>query len=74
MRTSLKIIIIVCLFTQGSVYTFIGSSDSSGCGERVKDIFNFTAPCPEPPCTFDGVHQPPLMGDFMVSVCRRSEV
>ncbi|KAI9031483.1 nucleoside diphosphatase gda1 [Hyaloraphidium curvatum] len=27
-------------------------------------LFNQSSPCPEPPCGFDGVHMPPLDGEF----------
>ena len=41
--------------------TLIGSGVSwDGCVARVQEIFDKDIPCPFPPCSFNGVHQPPL--------------
>lgn len=47
-----------------TVFIFRGTSDPVSCQAITRSIFNFSAPCPVPPCTFDGVYQPPLAGQF----------
>lgn len=45
-------------------YTFIGTANETECDKAVMSIFNFTAPCPLNNCTFNGVYQPPVYGEF----------
>lgn len=47
-------------------YAFEGSSDSEKCNEMAHKIFNFSAPCGHTAekCTFNGVYQPALAGEF----------
>ncbi|XP_037532333.1 ectonucleoside triphosphate diphosphohydrolase 3 [Nematolebias whitei] len=41
----------------------VGDPDSRKCGEIVKSIFDFKT-CSSSQCSFDGVEQPPVTGDF----------
>lgn len=43
----------------------VGAPDSDKCGEIVRSIFDLTN-CPSGNCSFNGVEQPPVSGDFMV--------
>lgn len=45
-------------------YTFIGTGNTTECEAAVMNIFNFSAPCPLENCTFNGVYQPPVYGQF----------
>ncbi|XP_060570856.1 ectonucleoside triphosphate diphosphohydrolase 1-like [Ruditapes philippinarum] len=45
-------------------FTFIGTGDEEECRAIVKSLYNFSAPCPMEPCTFNGTYQPPIQGDF----------
>ncbi|XP_077576876.1 ectonucleoside triphosphate diphosphohydrolase 3 [Stigmatopora nigra] len=45
-------------------YNFIGSGNSEQCKRMTKSIFNFTT-CSSAHCSFDGVEQPPVTGEFM---------
>ncbi|KAL4231435.1 Ectonucleoside triphosphate diphosphohydrolase 3 [Mactra antiquata] len=45
-------------------YTFTGTGEEEECIDAVKQLYNFTAPCPVPPCSFNGTYQPPVVGDF----------
>jgi len=44
----------------------VGTSSSDECGRLVKSIFDFKT-CSSPQCSFDGIEQPPVEGDFMVT-------
>ncbi|XP_033102855.1 ectonucleoside triphosphate diphosphohydrolase 8-like [Anneissia japonica] len=48
-----------------SKYYFSGSSDPEACLVKVRELFNFSAPCEIEPCSFDGVYQPPPYGKFL---------
>lgn len=43
----------------------VGSGNSDVCKMLVKSIFDFKS-CSSPQCSFNGVEQPPVSGDFMV--------
>ena len=53
---------------QDTNYTFIGSANETECKTAVDSLFNWTAPCPIEPCTFNGVYQPQVYGQFYVSM------
>ncbi|XP_037639389.1 ectonucleoside triphosphate diphosphohydrolase 3 isoform X1 [Sebastes umbrosus] len=42
----------------------VGTNDSDKCSSIVKSMFNFTT-CPSSQCSFNGIEQPPVTGDFM---------
>lgn len=44
--------------------TFVGEGAHEGCLEIVRGILNKNAVCLAPPCSFDGVHQPPISEAF----------
>lgn len=46
--------------------TLEGRSNASGCLAAVKKLFNFSACGQSQDCTFDGVYQPPVSGQFIV--------
>ncbi|XP_071946776.1 ectonucleoside triphosphate diphosphohydrolase 3-like [Antedon mediterranea] len=53
-------------FTENDIkYFFIGTSDPDECLVKVHNLFNFSAPCEDEPCSFDGVHQPTPYGKFV---------
>lgn len=43
----------------------VGAADSDKCSSIVKSIFDFKT-CSSSQCSFNGVEQPPVTGDFMV--------
>ncbi|XP_028282269.1 ectonucleoside triphosphate diphosphohydrolase 3 [Parambassis ranga] len=45
-------------------YFLVGVADSDSCGNIVKSIFDFDN-CSSSQCSFNGVEQPPVTGDFM---------
>ncbi|KAL7874368.1 hypothetical protein SRHO_G00053380 [Serrasalmus rhombeus] len=45
--------------------TFFGQSDPAGCKNLVKRIFDFDSCQGKENCSFEGVYQPPVTGDFM---------
>lgn len=45
--------------------SMVGAADSDKCRSIVKSIFDFKT-CSSPQCSFSGVEQPPVTGDFMV--------
>ncbi|XP_015245012.1 PREDICTED: ectonucleoside triphosphate diphosphohydrolase 3 isoform X2 [Cyprinodon variegatus] len=45
-------------------FFMVGKSDSKKCGEIVKSIFDFKN-CSSKMCSFNGVEQPPVTGEFM---------
>ncbi|KAL8578489.1 hypothetical protein ACOMHN_028761 [Nucella lapillus] len=52
---------------EGTVFSLQGESNATACRAIVKEhLFNLTAPCPQacPRCSFNGVCQPPVYGDF----------
>lgn len=46
--------------------TLEGRGDASGCLAAVKKLFNFSACGQRQDCTFDGIYQPPVSGQFIV--------
>uniref|UniRef100_A0A3B5MBQ4 Ectonucleoside triphosphate diphosphohydrolase 3 n=1 Tax=Xiphophorus couchianus TaxID=32473 RepID=A0A3B5MBQ4_9TELE len=54
-------------YNSGQEFYMVGGSDSEKCGQIVKSIFNFQN-CPSKQCSFNGVEQPPVTGDFMVTL------
>ncbi|NWX67017.1 ENTP8 diphosphohydrolase, partial [Promerops cafer] len=48
-----------------SSVTLEGRGDASGCLAALRRLFNFSACGQSPDCTFDGVYQPPLRGQFI---------
>uniref|UniRef100_S4RD95 Ectonucleoside triphosphate diphosphohydrolase 2 n=1 Tax=Petromyzon marinus TaxID=7757 RepID=S4RD95_PETMA len=46
--------------------TFRGTANPAECSNTISSIFNFSA-CSSPNCTFDGVWQPPVRGQFLVT-------
>lgn len=46
--------------------TLEGRGDASGCLAAVRKLFNFSACGQSQDCTFDGVYQPPVRGQFIV--------
>ena len=51
---------------QNVTYTFTGTSNVTGCTSAVQGVFNYNQPCEDPPCSFDGVSQPSLYGEYLV--------
>lgn len=47
-------------------FFMVGTGDSDECGNIVKSIFDFKN-CSSSHCSFNGVEQPPVTGDFMVT-------
>ncbi|XP_060907023.1 ectonucleoside triphosphate diphosphohydrolase 3 isoform X1 [Labrus mixtus] len=45
-------------------FFMVGEANSDKCGSLVKSIFDFKT-CSSPQCSFNGVEQPPVTGDFM---------
>uniref|UniRef100_A0A3P8TDV1 Ectonucleoside triphosphate diphosphohydrolase 3 n=1 Tax=Amphiprion percula TaxID=161767 RepID=A0A3P8TDV1_AMPPE len=45
-------------------FFMVGAANSDGCESIVKSIFDFKT-CPSSQCSFDGVEQPPVTGEFM---------
>lgn len=48
--------------------TFSGTGDSANCTSLIEKIVNVTNCTFYPDCGFDGVYQPPVSGEFFVSV------
>ncbi|NXI81195.1 ENTP8 diphosphohydrolase, partial [Rhipidura dahli] len=48
-----------------SSVTLEGSGSASGCRAALRKLFNFSACGQSQDCTFDGVYQPPLRGQFV---------
>lgn len=48
----------------GKNHTFHGSGEVLACLELLQSLINVSAPCPVPPCSFEGAYQPPLRGHF----------
>uniref|UniRef100_A0A8C8RH71 Ectonucleoside triphosphate diphosphohydrolase 8 n=1 Tax=Pelusios castaneus TaxID=367368 RepID=A0A8C8RH71_9SAUR len=44
--------------------TLVGMGNATECRMAIKQIFNFTACGQSPSCTFDGIYQPPVNGEF----------
>ncbi|NXW74864.1 ENTP8 diphosphohydrolase, partial [Hirundo rustica] len=53
--------------TQSENYTVTleGRGNASGCRAALRNLFNFSACGQSQDCTFDGVYQPPLRGQFI---------
>lgn len=66
---NLLLTLVAMVAVQGKVFSFSGSSDGSACIAAVRNIFDFSASCKRPPCTFNGVHQPPVHGNYLVCSC-----
>uniref|UniRef100_A0A8C3PJH1 Ectonucleoside triphosphate diphosphohydrolase 8 n=1 Tax=Calidris pygmaea TaxID=425635 RepID=A0A8C3PJH1_9CHAR len=45
--------------------TLEGRGNASKCLDAIKKLFNFSACGQHPDCTFDGVYQPPIAGQFI---------
>ncbi|XP_041844958.1 ectonucleoside triphosphate diphosphohydrolase 3 [Melanotaenia boesemani] len=45
-------------------FFMVGGANSENCGRLVKSIFDFKT-CSSSQCSFDGVEQPPVTGEFM---------
>ncbi|NWH83897.1 ENTP8 diphosphohydrolase, partial [Aegithalos caudatus] len=64
---------LICLCGRGNeikqsencIVTLEGSGDASGCRAALRRLFNFSACGQSQDCTFDGVYQPPLRGQFI---------
>uniref|UniRef100_A0A3Q2YYY9 Ectonucleoside triphosphate diphosphohydrolase 3 n=1 Tax=Hippocampus comes TaxID=109280 RepID=A0A3Q2YYY9_HIPCM len=52
-------------YSQDQQYFMVGSGNSDQCGRIVNSIFDFTN-CSSAHCSFNGVEQPPVTGEFMV--------
>ncbi|KAJ7406727.1 Ectonucleoside triphosphate diphosphohydrolase 8 [Pitangus sulphuratus] len=48
-----------------STVTLEGRGSASGCRAALRELFNFSACGQSRDCTFDGVYQPPLRGQFI---------
>lgn len=46
--------------------SMVGSGNSDNCKTMVKSIFDFKS-CSSQQCSFNGVEQPPVSGDFLVT-------
>lgn len=46
-------------------YLMVGTGDSDKCESLVKSLFDFKT-CTSPQCSFNGVEQPPVTGNFLV--------
>lgn len=46
-------------------YFMVGTADSDGCLRTVRSIFDFKT-CSSSQCSFNGVEQPAVVGDYMV--------
>uniref|UniRef100_A0A3Q0T5G1 Ectonucleoside triphosphate diphosphohydrolase 3 n=1 Tax=Amphilophus citrinellus TaxID=61819 RepID=A0A3Q0T5G1_AMPCI len=51
-------------YNSSQEFTLFGVADSDSCGKVVKSIFDFKT-CSSSQCSFNGVEQPPVAGDFM---------
>ncbi|KAL3864539.1 hypothetical protein ACJMK2_006213 [Sinanodonta woodiana] len=45
-------------------YVFIGTGENKTCITAVQQLFNFSAACNHTDCSFNGVYQPKVYGDF----------
>ncbi|KAI8486470.1 Ectonucleoside triphosphate diphosphohydrolase 3 [Branchiostoma belcheri] len=45
-------------------FTMVGSSSYAGCVAHVDKLYNFSEPCDYASCSFNGVYQPSLHGNF----------
>ena len=41
-------------------YKFKGTGDYRKCQDALVPLINTSVPCPQPPCSFNGVYQPPI--------------
>nr|XP_048679212.1 ectonucleoside triphosphate diphosphohydrolase 8-like isoform X3 [Caretta caretta] len=46
--------------------TLVGTGNATECRMAIKQIFNFTACGQSQSCTFDGIYQPPVNGEFFL--------
>ncbi|XP_061633175.1 ectonucleoside triphosphate diphosphohydrolase 3 [Phyllopteryx taeniolatus] len=51
-------------YSSDQQYFMVGSGNSDQCGRITKSIFDFTT-CSSALCSFNGVEQPPVTGEFM---------
>ena len=49
-------------------YTFVGTGSPEKCDRETQKLFNKTTTCRDKNCSFDGIYQPKLTGNFLVSV------
>ncbi|NWT57127.1 ENTP8 diphosphohydrolase, partial [Erythrocercus mccallii] len=64
---------LICLCGRGNeikqsenyIVTLEGRGNASGCLAALRNLFNFSACGQSQDCTFDGVYQPPLRGQFI---------
>ncbi|XP_026781866.2 ectonucleoside triphosphate diphosphohydrolase 3 [Pangasianodon hypophthalmus] len=52
-------------YTPEKTFTFFGQSDPAKCKTLVKSIFDLKSCQGKESCSFNGVYQPPVTGDFM---------
>ncbi|XP_066539554.1 ectonucleoside triphosphate diphosphohydrolase 3 [Hoplias malabaricus] len=52
-------------YNQEKNITFFGQSDPANCKDLVRKIFDFKSCHNKENCSFEGVYQPPVTGDFM---------
>lgn len=61
--------IFLLILQQDTEYSFVGESNASACDALVKSsLFNFSSPCNFSHCSFNGIFQPPVFGDYYVSI------
>lgn len=53
-------------YTTEKTFTFFGQSDPAKCKSLVKRIFDLKSCEKKNNCSFNGIYQPPVTGDFMV--------
>ncbi|XP_060778028.1 ectonucleoside triphosphate diphosphohydrolase 3 [Neoarius graeffei] len=52
-------------YSSGKTFTFFGQSDPAKCKTVVRKIFDLKSCQKKEHCSFNGVYQPPVTGDFM---------
>ncbi|KAM9723174.1 ectonucleoside triphosphate diphosphohydrolase 3 [Menidia menidia] len=52
------------IYNPDQEFFMVGGADSEKCGTLVKSIFDFKT-CSAPQCSFNGIEQPPVTGEFM---------
>ncbi|XP_038046366.1 ectonucleoside triphosphate diphosphohydrolase 8-like [Patiria miniata] len=45
-------------------YEIKGTGDGAKCQEETSKLFDVDAPCPKPPCSFNGIHSPEPYGSY----------
>lgn len=56
-------------FNSSAIVSLSGTSNAALCRDLVSRLFNFSS-CPFSQCSFNGVFQPPVTGNFIVSLGR----